>query len=102
MSILHTINKSPFETNSLQSCIGYLRSGDAILLMEDAVYGAIAETEAGRSLAGIGEGISVFVLQPDLAARGIADTQLAPGLAMTDYNGFVDLVAEHDATQSWL
>ena len=58
MSLLHTVNKSPFETNSLHSCVAHSRSGDAILLMEDAVYGAIAGTEAARLLAGVGDGVS--------------------------------------------
>jgi tRNA 2-thiouridine synthesizing protein B len=96
------VNKSPFATTSLKSCAGHARAGDAILLLEDGVYGAISGTGAADILAGLGSDIAVFVLQPDLAARGLAEAELAPGLTMTDYSGFVDLAARHHATQSWL
>ena len=32
MSILHTVNKSPFERNSLESCLKFAQSGNAVLL----------------------------------------------------------------------
>jgi tRNA 2-thiouridine synthesizing protein B len=48
------------------------------------------------------EDFSFYVLGPDVAARGLGDTPLIEGLAVVDYEGFVDLVAEHDVTQSWL
>ncbi len=38
---------------------------------------------------------------PDLEARGIAD-RVMDGVTMVDYGGFVDLVAEHKTSQSWL
>ena len=34
-------------------------------------------------------------------ARGIAD-RMMDGVTLVDYNGFVDLVAEHKTCQSWL
>lgn len=40
MSTLHTVNKSPFEKNALKSCLGHLCSGDAVLMIEDGVFGA--------------------------------------------------------------
>ena len=42
--LLHTVNKSPFTDNSLQSCIRCCQAGQAILLIEDGVYGAVAKT----------------------------------------------------------
>ncbi len=44
MSILHTVNKSPFEKNNLESCLRYAKSGSAILLIEDGIYAALAGT----------------------------------------------------------
>ena len=70
--------------------------------MEDAVYGAIAGTDAANLLAGLDDDINIYILEPDLAARGLAEADLAAGLSRTDYGGFVDLVTEHSATQSWL
>ncbi len=46
-------------------------------------------------------GISFCVLGPDVQARGI-EGKLADGIKVVDYDGFVDLVAEHDTVQAWL
>ena len=47
------------------------------------------------------DGISFCVLGPDLQARGL-ENKLADGIKVVDYEGFVNLVAEHDTVQSWL
>lgn len=101
MSILHTVNKSPFEKQTLSSCIAHVCDGDAVLMIEDAVYAAIAGTSAASLLEG-NEKISIYALGPDLDARGLGDVDLIPGLKIVDYNGFVDLAVEYDKTQSWL
>jgi tRNA 2-thiouridine synthesizing protein B len=44
---------------------------------------------------------SVYVLGPDLAARGL-DGKAVEGITVVDYAGFVDLTVNHDRTQSWL
>ncbi len=54
---------------------------------------AEAETAAKR--------LKVYALQPDLEARGMAG-KLVEGVVTIDYAGFVDLVAEHSTSQSWL
>ncbi len=47
MSTLHTVNKSPFATQALLSCLNHAKAGDAVLLIEDGVYGGLGGT--GRS-----------------------------------------------------
>ena len=42
--MLHTVNKSPFERNTLEACLKRAVPGAAILLIEDAVYAAVAGT----------------------------------------------------------
>jgi len=101
MSILHTVNKSPFEKQSFSSCIAHALQGDAVLLIEDAVYGAVSGTEAAAQL-DKNKNISIYALGPDLDARGLGGAKLADGVSIVDYNGFVDLAIEHDKTQSWL
>jgi tRNA 2-thiouridine synthesizing protein B len=98
MSMLHLVNKSPYERNSLDTCVGYCREGDAVLLIEDGVYAAIAAGKAAAKLAGL----DVSVLGPDLSARGIAEDKLVDGVKVVDYAGFVDLVEAKDKVQSWL
>ena len=41
MSTLHTVNKSPFGNGTLLSCLNHCKPGDAVLLIEDGVYGAL-------------------------------------------------------------
>ena len=101
-SILHLINKSPFERTALESCLRLAQAGSSILLIEDGVYAALKNATHADKIAGRMEDFSFYVLGPDVAARGLGDTPLIEGLTIVDYEGFVDLVAEHDATQSWL
>ena len=102
MSTLHTVNKSPFSTNSLVSCLNHCKDGDAVLMIEDGVYGGLSGTgvaEAVRQKAGA---VSIYVLNPDADARGLAADRMLGEVTGVDYDGFVDLVAEHDRTQAWL
>ena len=98
MSILHIVNKSPYEKNSLDTAVGYVMDGDALLLIEDAVYAAMKSGSAATKL----DGLDVSVMGSDLAARGIAEDKLIDGINVVDYTGFVDLVEAKDSSQSWL
>jgi tRNA 2-thiouridine synthesizing protein B len=102
MGLLHTVNKSPFEKNALESCIRLALKGSSILLMEDGVYGAVKGTAKSSLVAGTKGKIAVYVLGPDLDARGISHDKLIDGVKVVDYGGFVDLAATHSATQAWL
>ena len=101
-SMLHLINKSPFERPALDSCLRLAQAGSSILLIEDGVYAALENAAHAGKISGRLEDFSFYVLGPDVAARGLGDTPLIEGLTIVDYEGFVDLVAQHDATQSWL
>lgn len=102
MSTLNIVNKSPFEKRSLDQCLSRTGSGDALLLIEDAAVAAVNGTACEQSLLDAGAEIKMYVLQPDLAARGFADNKLVDGFTAVDYKGFVALVAEHDRVHSWL
>jgi tRNA 2-thiouridine synthesizing protein B len=100
--MLHLVNKSPFERNSLESCLRLAKPDASILLMEDGVYAALANAEYAEKISSRMEDFSFYVLGPDVAARGLNDIPLIEGITIVDYEGFVDLVTEHDVTQSWL
>ena len=100
MALLHTVNKSPFESASFDYCLGLAKSGSTILLIEDGVYAATTGNKVADKIKNA-EGISFCVLGPDAQARGI-EGKLADGIKVVDYEGFVDLVAEHDTVQAWL
>ena len=102
MSQLHTVNKSPLDRNALESAVGHASKGNAILLIEDGIYGAMKGTAKSALITDAIGDISFYVMGPDLKARGIDESKVIDGIKIVDYKGFVDLVAEHDATQSWL
>ena len=100
--MLHTVNKSPFEKNSLKTCLRLALPGSDILLIEDAVYAAMAGTEVSGEVADALSRHKLHALGPDLASRGIDPGSLIEGVEVVDYEGFVDLVANNDKVQSWL
>lgn len=102
MSQLHTVNKSPLDRNALESAIKHATKGNSILMIEDGVYGAMQGTQKSEVVSNAMNGISFYVLGPDLKARGIDEGRVIDGVKIVDYSGFVTLVADHDATQSWL
>lgn len=102
MSTLHTVNKSPFSNVALESCLGHAKDGDAILMIEDGVYGAAKGTKLADVVAAKGGSVSLYVLQGDADARGIVAGRMIEGVNSVDYAGFVGLAAEHDRAQAWL
>lgn len=102
MAMLHTVNKSPFEKRSLDSALTHSADGAAILMIEDGIFGALKGTAvAGKVESALGK-VKVYVLGPDLKARGMTEEQVIDGVTVVDYAGFVDLVTEYDKVQAWL
>lgn len=99
--MLHTVNKSPFEKNSLATCLAHAKNGSAVLLIEDGVYGALNGSAMSDLVKAAMNNVSIYALGPDLKARGIAD-KVMDGIKVVDYAGFVDLACEHDKVQAWL
>jgi tRNA 2-thiouridine synthesizing protein B len=98
--MLNIVNKSPLERNSLDACLRIGAPG-AVLLIEDGVYAAVRGTAVEASMKAALSKFRVYALLPDLEARAVAD-RVIDGVTTIDYGGFVDLVAEHNACQSWL
>ena len=98
--MLHIVNKSSPDRNTLDSCLR-VANGGAILLIEDAVYAATRGNEEEAKLRDALSRFKVYALAPDLDARGMGD-RVMEGVATVDYGGFVDLVTEHKNCQSWL
>jgi tRNA 2-thiouridine synthesizing protein B len=71
-------------------------------MIEDSVVGARKGSAFAGLLENAAKSCSVYVLGPDLAARGMGETDMIAGAKLVDYGGFVDLVATHDRTQAWL
>ena len=102
MATLHTVNKSPFERGSMASCFTHLGEGDAVLLIEDGVVGARKGTVFATVLQQRPAGCAIYVLGPDLAARGMMSDDLVEGIEVVDYGGFVELAARNVRVCTWL
>lgn len=94
--ILHIVNQSPFHNNALQRCIDLMTESDSLLLIEDAVL-LLSNPDY---MAELPEKARCFGLLNDIESRGLV---LEPNsfLQPIDYEGFVDLVVQHDKTMSW-
>ena len=99
--MLHIINKSPFETNTLDTCLRMAQPGHALLLIEDGVYAATQGSAAEERMRQACSTLKVYALQPDMDARGVAG-KVMDGVTLVDYGGFVDLTEKHETSHSWL
>ncbi len=99
--MLHIVNKSPFHSSALDSCLRLAKPGSALLLIEDGVYAASAGSAAEQRIREATGRLKVYALRPDMDARGVA-TRVVEGVELVDYAGFVDLAVQHSTSQSWL
>lgn len=97
MSILHTVNTSPFQTHALQQCLSLLNEQDSLLLIEDAVIATQAKHSLLTELTELAQQGRLKVLTSDLQARGI-DNLIGRKCSYTD---FVTLVTEHSSQVAW-
>ena len=100
--MLHTVNKSPFEKNSLESCLRLAKAGSSVLMIEDGIYGAMKGTRLESTVSGATAELKVYVLSEDLEARGMNPNNIIDNVKVVDYAGFVDLTVESDAVNAWL
>jgi len=99
--MLHTVNKSPFQTNSLETCLRFARASHCVLLFEDGIYGALKGTRLESLITESLKSYSIYVLVPDVEARGMRTGDVIDGVKPVDYAGFVDLAADN-TVQAWL
>jgi tRNA 2-thiouridine synthesizing protein B len=92
--MLHIFRESPLQSPRFELCLDYLADVDALLLIEDGVYGAALNLPRLKILAGSGR---LFVLIDDAQARGI-DIDQGQGITMGQW---VQLTAEHANCLTW-
>ena len=95
--LLHTVNQSPFHRNTLAECLHCYREGDAILLLENGVYGALASQPLAEPLGGK----TCYAIRADLEARGLLALPLIEGISLIDYDEFVGLTVTYPVVNSW-
>ncbi len=99
--MLHTVNKSPFEKNSLDTCLRLSTAGSHILLMEDGVYAVLIGTSIETKITTAMHERKFYALDADLQARGVNQSQIINGVEIIGYDRFVELAANCDKVQSW-
>ena len=99
--MLHTVNKSPFEKNSLDTCLRLSTPGSHILLIEDGVYGALTGTPFEVRVRESMQERKFYALEADLKARGVDRSKLIGGIEVVGYDEFVELAVRCDKVQPW-
>ncbi len=94
--VLHTLNASP-SSAAFADCLRLIASGDTLLLLGDAVYGAITGSRARQALDN--SGAELCILREDATAAGIAK-QLG-GATLVDIDGFVELTESFPRQLAW-
>lgn len=92
MSSLHTINSKCL----LNTCRQFLQPGDGVIFIEDAVYISLDFPTVDS----LPNGIDLYTLAEDLAARGISDP-IQNKTSVINYRGFVDLCCKHSKVINW-
>ena len=98
--MLHIVNKSPFQSSALSSCLRVLQPGSAVLLIEDGVYAGLARNAADSGLAAAITNQAVYALESDVTARGL-NSHILDSVTLIDYEGFVELTERYTTSQSW-
>ena len=97
--MLYTVNKSPMMSSNLATLLRVAPPSSPILLYEDGVYAAAKGTAAQDLIHQALASHHVYALKADLDARGVKG--LFDGIRVIDYDGFVELVEQHDVAP-WL
>jgi len=94
--MLYIVNKN---NTALNNCVERARVGDAILLIESAVSAALSASESAVFDA-LEKGVSVYVLMPDLQARGLTGDMCDERIEAVGFDGFVTLVEKNNPIRS--
>ena len=97
--VLHTVNKN-YPDTALLSCLQTAALGSAMLLIENGVYNAVAGSAGAELITVNGTHLDVYLLLPDVLARGLQDRLLSCCHTITDAE-FVALVIQYDKSVTW-
>lgn len=95
--MLHIIAKSPVEPRMLER----IDAGDTVLFIRSAVFAVMSGNILRERLKTMSIQNQLFVLSPDLIARGILAEELLEGIGIIDYSDFVELTIEYPVINSW-
>lgn len=96
--MLHLIMSSP-AISDIRSIELMLSENDDILLLQDAVYGAVARNDYFRRIVEKRDH-GMYVLEEDGLARGILP-YLNPKFTLINYQQFVEMTVKHTKQITW-
>jgi len=97
--MLHIVNRSPFTSNAFNSCLQVLKTGDALLLIEDGVFAALGMFAQHLEKLKNEDGIAIALLTNDVLARGLGN-QIA-ALPTINYTQFVEFTEQYSPSLTW-
>ncbi|MFC3394001.1 sulfurtransferase complex subunit TusB [Brenneria rubrifaciens] len=95
--MLHTLSHSPYHSD-MDALLHYLKPGDVLVLMQDGVISALAETKMLERLLELS--IPLYVICNDADARGLT-AQISNRAALISYNHFVQLTVQYPQQLAW-
>ena len=95
--MLHIVNQSPLTSPALADCLHVVQPGDALLLIEDAVFAVLDETH--QQLVNLLPEVKVMLLSNDVLARGLK--KKITTLPTINYVQFVELTEQYYPSLSW-
>jgi len=99
--MLHIVNRAAFDRAAVDRLLSRIGAGHTLMLIENGVYMAKSGSAAAGRLQRALSDLTVCALAPDLAARGIMPDEVIAGVALLDYEGFVDLAVDNAVIHSW-
>ncbi len=101
MTVLHILQASPTLCSSLESCQRLLGRHSGIIFIGDAVTTVQRGGQYEAKLKQMMNESSLYVLEPDLQARGLGTDRIIKGITAVDDTGFVRLTERYEVIQSW-
>ncbi|HHJ40526.1 MAG: hypothetical protein AXA67_10375 [Methylothermaceae bacteria B42] len=99
VGILHLVFQSPSQTGGFRQCLERTNENDAVLLLGGAVVGAKKASTVSKVLKQ--SSATIYVLEEDLAARGIAPEALLDSITLVSFAEFVGLTETYSRILSW-
>ncbi len=95
--MLHTLMKSPFETN-ISLVISMLKKSDDFLALQDGVLIALTGNIFLKSI--IMSSAKLYIIKEDVYARGI-HKNISSSFVLISYIHFVSLTLKHKKQMTW-
>ncbi|MDX1734850.1 MAG: sulfurtransferase complex subunit TusB [Halioglobus sp.] len=92
--MLHTLNATPASA-AAEDCLRLLRAQDALLLLGDGVYAAVAGSDMAAALAG--SGAELYILADDAATAGVVADEKFQRIDMAGFVTLTERCARHMA-----